>query len=217
MFTRLARLLVGLFLFGASEALLIAAGLGNIPWDVLNQGVAEKLHVSIGAVVIGGGVLVLLAWIPLRIRPGFGTVANVVLLGLFLDLVLGWLPKHPGVVLAIPMMLGGIVLNAVATVLYIGAGFGAGPRDGLMTGLVARTGWSIRVVRTALEVTVVVAGILLGGTFGIGTLLFALGVGPLIQFVHRTGLVGSVTTEPPAARRQGARGLRERAGQLPFE
>ncbi|GAA4400915.1 membrane protein YczE [Tsukamurella soli] len=201
---RLVRLALGLFLYGASEALLIASGLGNIPWDVLNQGVARHLGVSIGAVVIGGGALVLLLWIPLRQRPGFGTVANVVTLGLALNLVLGWLPRHPGVLLGVAMMVVGIALNAIATVLYIGAGFGAGPRDGLMTGLVARTGWSIRVVRTALEVIVVVIGFALGGTLGVGTVLYAVGVGPLIQLVNRTGLFGSVGAARPRMPVDGA-------------
>ncbi|MFT4085437.1 MAG: hypothetical protein QM638_22880 [Nocardioides sp.] len=180
---RLIRLFVGLFLYGASEALLIGSGLGNIPWDVLNQGVAERLGTSVGAIVIAGGVVVLAAWIPLRQRPGFGTVANVALVGLALDLVLRLLPSDPGPAVASVMTLGGIVLNAIATVLYIGAGLGPGPRDGLMTGLVARTGWSIRVVRTSLEVTVVVAGFLLGGTLGVATLLYAVAVGPLIQLI----------------------------------
>ncbi len=198
LFTRLVRLALGLFLYGASEALLIASGLGNIPWDVLNQGIADRLGVSIGTVVIVGGAVVLLAWIPLRQRPGLGTVANVATLGLALDAVLRVLPHRPSLLLAVAMVAVGIVLNAAATVLYIGAGFGPGPRDGLMTGLVRRTGWSIRVVRTSLEVVVVVAGFALGGTLGPATLLYAVLVGPLIQVVQRSGVLGSVTPQHQA-------------------
>ncbi|MFT3716354.1 MAG: hypothetical protein QM774_10530 [Gordonia sp. (in: high G+C Gram-positive bacteria)] len=178
---RLAMLFVGLTLYGASMAMILRAGLGNIPWDVLHQGIADHTGLSVGVVSIIVGAVVLLLWLPLRQMPGFGTVANVVVIGLAFDAVAPHLPDHPRLTVAIPMMLGGIVVNAFATALYIGARLGPGPRDGLMTGLVARTGWSVRVVRTCLEVAVVAIGFLLGGTLGIGTVLYALGVGPLVQ------------------------------------
>ncbi|MGB3301975.1 MAG: hypothetical protein WBA38_06715 [Gordonia sp. (in: high G+C Gram-positive bacteria)] len=148
---------------------------------------------KVGVVTIIVGAIVLLTWLPLRQRPGFGTVANVIVIGLAFDAVSPYLPDSPAVVIAIPMMLGGIVLNAFATALYIGARLGPGPRDGLMTGIVARTGWSVRVVRTVMEVAVVVIGFFLGGTLGIGTLLYAVGVGPLIQwFAKVMGVTAAV-------------------------
>ncbi|MGO3328496.1 membrane protein YczE [Gordonia sp. (in: high G+C Gram-positive bacteria)] len=162
-------------------AMVLRAGLGNIPWDVLHQGVAEHVHLSIGVVSIIVGAAALLAWIPLRQIPGLGTVSNVIVIGVVFDLVAPHLPFAPRWEVAVPIMAAGIVLNAFATALYIGARFGPGPRDGLMTGLVARTGWSVRTVRTVLEVTVVAIGFALGGTLGIGTVLYAVGVGPLIQ------------------------------------
>lgn len=190
MMIRLLKLFVGLWLYGTAMAAIVRAGLGNMPWDVFHQGIADHLGVSLGAVIIVVGVLVLLAWIPLRQRPGFGTVANVVVLGIAFDVMAPLFPERPALVIAVPMMLVGIVVNAFATVLYIGADMGPGPRDGLMTGLVARTGASVRVVRTSMEVAVVVAGFFLGGTFGVGTVLYAVGVGPLIQLFARTGLGG---------------------------
>ncbi|GAA4664918.1 YczE/YyaS/YitT family protein [Gordonia humi] len=197
---RLSSLYIGLFLYGASMAVVLRAGLGNIPWDVLHEGVAEHVHLSIGVVSIVLGAVALLAWIPLRQMPGLGTVSNVIVVGLAFDAVAPHLPAAPGWRLAVPMMLGGIVLNAFATVLYIGARLGPGPRDGLMTGLVARTGWSVRLIRTVLEVTVVVIGVALGGTFGIGTVLYAVGVGPLIQWfarvLHVTAAVSGDDTAP---------------------
>ncbi|WP_062391769.1 YczE/YyaS/YitT family protein [Gordonia phthalatica] len=185
MFTRLLALGVGLVLYGVSMAMILHAGLGNIPWDVLHQGLAEHVGLSVGTVTIIVGAVVLLLWLPIRQRPGFGTVANVIVIGLAFDAVSRFLPDHPKLLVAIPMMLAGIVVNAFATALYIGARLGPGPRDGLMTGLVARTGWSVRVVRTVLEVAVVVIGFFLGGTFGVGTVLYAFGVGPLIQWFAR--------------------------------
>lgn len=190
MMMRLGKLFVGLWLYGTAMVAILRAGLGNMPWDVLHQGLAEKVGLSVGVVSIIVGALVLLAWIPIRQKPGFGTVANVIVIGVAFDTMAPLFPENPALVVAIPMMLGGIVLNAFATVLYIGAGMGPGPRDGLMTGLVARTGGSVRVVRTSMEVLVVVVGFLLGGTLGIGTVLYAVGVGPLIQLFARTGLGG---------------------------
>lgn len=199
---RLASLYVGLALYGASMAMVLRAGLGNIPWDVLHQGVAKHVHLSIGVVSIIVGAVALLAWIPLRQMPGLGTVSNVVVIGVVFDLVAPHLPHAPRWEIAVPMMLGGIALNAFATVLYIGARLGPGPRDGLMTGLVARTRWSVRTVRTALEVTVVAIGFALGGTLGIGTVLYAVGVGPLIQlFARALRVTGAVSgdTRPDQA------------------
>ena len=185
MLKRLLALAVGLVLYGVSMSMILHAGLGNIPWDVLHEGLANLVGLSIGTVTIIVGAVVLLTWIPLRQMPGVGTVANVVVIGLAFDAASPFLPHHPQLVVAVPMMLGGIVLNAFATALYIGARLGPGPRDGLMTGIVARTGWSVRLVRTVLEVSVVAAGFALGGTLGLGTALYAFGVGPLIQWFAR--------------------------------
>ncbi len=190
MVMRLIKLFVGLWLYGTAMVAILRAGLGNMPWDVLHQGIAQRIGLSVGVVTIIVGALVLLAWIPLKQKPGFGTVANVIVIGVAFDVMAPLFPADPALVVAVPMMLGGIALNAFATVLYIGAGMGPGPRDGLMTGLVARTGGSVRVVRTAMEVAVVVLGFLLGGNLGIGTVLYAVGVGPLIQLFARTGLGG---------------------------
>ena len=200
MFKRLLALAIGLVLYGASMAMILHAGLGNIPWDVLHQGLAEHVGLSVGTVTIIVGAVVLLLWLPIRQRPGFGTVANVIVIGLAFDAVSPYLPDHPKLLVAIPMMLGGIVVNAFATALYIGARLGPGPRDGLMTGLVARTGWSVRVIRTVLEVTVVAIGFLLGGTLGIGTALYAFGVGPLIQWFARVMRVDRAVAGDTAVR-----------------
>ena len=178
---RLVQLYLGLTAYGVSMALMIRSRLGNMPWDVLHQGIAQHLGVSIGWVAIGVGALALLAWIPLRQVPGLGTVSNVVVIGLVMDRVLAVLPDAHGMPLRVVELLGGIVLNGLATGAYIGAGLGPGPRDGLMTGLSRRTGRSIRLVRTGIEVVVVAAGWLLGGVFGVGTLLYAVAIGPLAQ------------------------------------
>ncbi|RJO74201.1 hypothetical protein D5S18_18205 [Nocardia panacis] len=181
MLRRLPALFVGLWLYGLSMALMVRAGLGLDPWDVFHQGVAAHVPVSFGVVTAVTGALVLLAWIPLRQRPGFGTVSNVVMIAVSVDAGLALLGHPQWLPVRIALLVGGVALNAVATVLYIGAGMGPGPRDGLMTGLVRRTGWSVRVVRTSIEVTVLAIGWLLGGNVGAGTLLYALGIGPLIQ------------------------------------
>lgn len=176
---RLVNLFVGLVLFGASLALMLRSGLGLGPWDVLHQGLAERTGLPIGQVVIGVAVVVLLLWFPLRQRPGFGTVSNVIVVGLAVDGTLALLPQpHPLAVRASYLILG-ILANAVATGLYIGAGLGPGPRDGLMTGF-ARRGYSIRLVRTVIELSVLAVGWLLGGTVGIGTVLYAVTIGPLV-------------------------------------
>jgi len=181
-FRRAVSLAAGLVLFGVSVALLVVAGLGLDPWDVFQQGLARRLGVPIGQTVIAVGVLVLLLWIPLRQRPGIGTIANVVVVGLMIDATLPLLPTPHVLAWRIAYLLAGVGLNAVATGLYIGAGLGPGPRDGLMTGLAAR-GLSIRVARTSIEVSVLAAGWLLGGTVGVGTLLYALSIGPLVHLL----------------------------------
>lgn len=180
---RLSQLLVGLTLYGVSMAMMLRGGLGMDPWDVFHLGVASRLPVSFGTVVILTGVAVLLLWIPLRQPPGLGTVLNALLIGVATDATLLLLAAPDGMVARTALMVGGVVLNGLATALYIGAQLGPGPRDGLMTGLVRRTGWSIRLVRTSIEVTVVVVGWLLGGVVGVGTILYALGIGPLVQLM----------------------------------
>ncbi|MFI9244101.1 YitT family protein [Streptomyces sp. NPDC053086] len=178
---RLVQLYAGLVLYGASSALLVAAGLGLEPWNVLHQGLAELTGVSIGVVSIVVGAAVLLLWIPLRQRPGLGTVSNVFVVGLAMDGTLALLPDARSLAVRVPLLLAGIVLNGMATGLYIAARFGPGPRDGLMTGLHRRTGRSIRLMRTGVEVAVVVTGFVLGGTIGVGTVLYAVSIGPLAQ------------------------------------
>jgi len=183
---RLTQLYVGLVLFGVSMALLVRSGLGNIPWDVLHQGLVRQFGGTIGGWSIAVGVVVLLLWIPLRERPGLGTVSNVFLIGASVDGTLALVPDAGPLPLQVGFMVLGIVLNAIATALYVGARLGPGPRDGLMTGLVRRTGGSVRVVKTVIEVTVVLIGWALGGTLGVGTVLFVLTIGPLVQvFLHR--------------------------------
>ncbi len=191
---RLTQLFLGLALYGVSLALVVRAGLGLAPWDVLHQGIAERLGVSIGSVLVVVSFLVLLLWIPLRERPGFGTVANALLVGVFVDLTLLLVGDAAGGPFRVTMLVAGVLLNGVATALYIGATLGAGPRDGLMTGLVRRTGRSVRLVRTVLEVTVLAAGWLLGGTVGIGTLLYAVAIGPI---AHALLPILTVRPSPP--------------------
>ncbi|TFV65565.1 UNVERIFIED_ORG: hypothetical protein E4P37_09700 [Bacillus sp. AZ43] len=176
--SRAGRLLAGLALYGLSIGLLVEADLGLDPWDVLHQGLSLRTGLSLGTVVVATSVLVLLAWIPLRQRPGAGTLANALLVGVFLDVSLAILPSPTELPWRCAMLVGGIVLNAVATGLYLAAGMGAGARDGLMTGLAAR-GMPIRRARTAIEVVVLAVGYLLGGTVGIGTVLYAASIGPL--------------------------------------
>jgi uncharacterized membrane protein YczE len=182
---RLIQLYVGLAAYGASAALLVEAGLGLEPWGVLHQGLAELTGLTIGVVSIIVGAAVLLLWIPLRQRPGLGTVSNVFMVGLAMDGTLALVPDVHSLAVRIPLLLGGILLNGVATGLYIAARFGPGPRDGLMTGLHRRTGRSIRLMRTAIEVAVVATGFALGGTVGIGTVLYAVSIGPLAQLFLR--------------------------------
>jgi uncharacterized membrane protein YczE len=176
---RLTQLFVGLALYGVSLAFVLRAGLGLAPWDVLHQGLAEHLDATVGQMVIAVSFVVLLLWIPLRERPGFGTFANAVLVGVFVDLTLLVLDPAQAWPARVLLLLGGVLLNGLATALYIGASLGPGPRDGLMTGLVRRTGHSVRLVRTVIEVTVLVVGFLLGGSVGVGTLLYAFAIGPV--------------------------------------
>ncbi|WP_327347062.1 hypothetical protein [Streptomyces europaeiscabiei] len=182
---RLTQLYTGLALYGASSALLVQAGLGLEPWNVLHQGLAELTGLTIGVVSIIVGAMVLLLWIPLRQRPGLGTVSNVFVVGIAMDATLALVPEAHTMAVRIPLLVGGIVLNGMATGLYIAARFGPGPRDGLMTGLHRRTGRSVRLMRTAVEVAVLATGFALGGTVGVGTLLYALCIGPLAQLFLR--------------------------------
>ena len=180
-----AALLLGLCGYGVSMAMMVRAGLGLDPWDVFHQGLAMRTGMTIGLASAVVGVAVLLAWIPLRNRPGIGTVANVIVIAITVDVALWLIPAPTSLPVRVAMMVAAVVLNAVSTVLYIGAGLGPGPRDGLMTGLVARTGRSVRLVRTTIEVTVLTAGWLLGGSVGVGTVVYAVGIGPLVQVVLR--------------------------------
>jgi uncharacterized membrane protein YczE len=175
---RLVQLYLGLVLFGVSSSMLLLAGLGVDPWDVFHQGLSRRLGLGVGTWAIIVGVAVLLLWIPLRQRPGFGTLSNVLVVGLVIDLMLDIVPPVHALPAQVVVMVGGVVLNGIATGAYIGAGLGPGPRDGLMTGLAAR-GHSIRIVRTSTELTVLCTGWLLGGTVGVGTVVYALGIGPI--------------------------------------
>ncbi len=187
---RLGQLYGGLLLYGLSMGLLVRGGLGVMPWDVLHQGLARQLTWSLGTVTVVVGTVVLLAWIPLRQRPGLGTVSNVIVVGLAVDGALAVLPTPSGLPLRAGFAVAGVLLNGVATAAYIGVHFGPGPRDGLMTGLVQRTGGSVRLVRCAIEIGVVACGWLLGGTVGASTILYALAIGPLVHlFLPRLSVV----------------------------
>ena len=175
---RLVQLYAGLALYGLGIALQVASGLGNDPWDVFHQGLARRFGLSIGTWIVIVGALVMLAWIPLRQRPGIGTISNALLVGVFADVFLYLLPDPDAAAARWSFLVAGIVVGGFATGCYIGAELGPGPRDGLMTGLAAR-GHSIRVVRTSIELTVLAAGWLLGGTVGVGTVLYAVAIGPL--------------------------------------
>lgn len=178
---RVIQLLVGLFLYGAGCALTVEAGLGVDPWTVFAQGISIHTGIGIGWITNIVGFLVLLLWIPLRQKPGVGTIANILLVGTSMQVVLWIVPPVSGFVLQAGVLLAGIVLVALASGLYIGAHFGPGPRDGLMTGMHARLGWPIWMCRALVEVTVLVVGWFLGGTVGIGTILFAVLIGPLVH------------------------------------
>lgn len=179
---RLTQLVVGLVLYGVSMAMMIRSNLGLDPWDVFHAGVAGRLPLTFGQVTILVGALVLLLWWPLRQWPGLGTIANVVVIGLAADAGLALLGTPEGAPGRLALLVAGILLNGVAGGLYIGSQLGPGPRDGLMTGFARRTGMSIRIVRTAIEVIVLSVGWLLGGPVGLGTVLYAISIGPLVQF-----------------------------------
>lgn len=188
---RLVQLYAGLTLYGVSAALLVRGGLGLEPWGVLHQGLSELTGLTMGVVSIVVGAVVLLLWIPIRQRPGLGTVSNVFVVGIAMDATLALVPDGRGLAVQIPLLVAGIVLNGVATGLYIAARFGPGPRDGLMTGLHRLTGRSVRLVRTGIEVAVVATGFALGGSVGVGTIAYALAIGPLAQLFLRVFVVPS--------------------------
>ncbi|HMH59353.1 MAG TPA: hypothetical protein VK537_09245 [Galbitalea sp.] len=177
---RIVQLLVGLFLYGIAISLMVQAGIGVAPWDVLTQGLSHQTGLDFGLLtnIIGG--VVLLCWIPIRQRPGLGTLANVLLIGPSAQLGLWIFPKETAIGFQLLFFVGGLLLLAIATGLYIGARMGPGPRDGLMTGIHARTGWRLWAIRTAIEVTVLLIGWALGGNFGPGTIVFALLIGPMV-------------------------------------
>jgi uncharacterized membrane protein YczE len=180
---RLVRLYAGLLLYALSMALFLRANLGGMPWDVLHQGITVHTGLPMGVVVLGAGVVVMLLWIPLRQRPGIGTVSNIVVISLAIDPALQLVPEPTGLPSRIALLTAGVLTNAVATAMYLAADFGPGPRDGLMTGLVRRTGGSVRLIKTSIEVSVVTLGWLLGGVVGVGTVIYALAMGPLVQVI----------------------------------
>ncbi len=191
-------LLAGLAVFGAGLALIVRANLGLGPWDVLHQGLSRHTGIPIGTVSIPVGLLILLAWLPLGERPGWGTLLNVVMVGLVLDGMLLLLPEPGNGMMRVALLVAGIVVAGIGSGLYLSAQIGAGPRDGLMLGLARKTGWSIRMVRTLIELSALVVGWLLGGTVGIGTLAFAFGIGPIVQVALRM-FRPAVTEERPMA------------------
>ena len=181
LFRRLVQLYAGLILYGFSIALMVRSHLGLAPWDVLHSGLTKHVPIDIGQALVIVSFVVMLAWIPLREIPGLGTISNAILIGLSTDVFLSVLPTLHDVPLRIALLTAGVALQGLATAAYIGAQLGRGPRDGLMTGLARRTGRSLRLVRTAMELTVVALGLLLGGVAGLGTILYALTIGPLSQ------------------------------------
>ncbi|QIX26139.1 hypothetical protein ncot_05625 [Nocardioides sp. JQ2195] len=194
---RLPQLAVGLVLYGVSLAMMVRGALGLAPWDVLHSGFIRHVPITLGQAVVLFSFVVLLLWIPLREVPGIGTVANALVVGISADATLALLDQPDGWTARIALLVVGVVANGLATALYIGAQFGRGPRDGLMTGLARRTGLSLRLVRTGLEVAVVVLGLLLGGALGAGTVLYALAIGPLAQLMLPWCTVELELTQPP--------------------
>jgi uncharacterized membrane protein YczE len=207
---RVVQLFLGLILYGWSMGMMIRSTLGLDPWDVFHDGVVGRTGLSFGTVVILVSILVLLLWIPLRQWPGLGTLCNAMVIGVVTDLSLALLIQPDSLAVRLPLLVGGVVLNGLAGALYIGSQFGAGPRDGLMTGLVRRTGRSIRLVRTGLELSVLGIGWLLGGTVGIGTALYALAIGPLVQLFLPYCVVELPETDPDARRDSAASGEDDR-------
>ena len=180
---RLPQLYVGLFLYGVSLALMVRGALGLAPWDVLHSGFIRHVPMTLGQAVVLFSFVVLVLWIPLREMPGLGTISNAVVVGLSADATLAVLDRPDAMAARLGLMVAGVLLCGLASALYIGAQLGRGPRDGLMTGLSRRTGLSLRLVRTGLEVAVVVIGLLLGGVLGVGTVVYALAIGPLTQLM----------------------------------
>jgi len=184
--------------------LIIRGNLGQGPWDVLHQGIARQTGISIGVASILTGIPVVLAWWPLGQRPGWGTLANLIVIGVVVDLTLQYVPVAQNVVIGTILLIGGILITGFGSGMYLSSAMGAGPRDGLMLGIARRTGWSVRIVRTLIEVVVLTIGWLLGGNVGIGTLAFALGIGPAVQaslrlFKHVPSAQAQVPTEPTAS------------------
>jgi len=192
---RLTQLYAGLVLYGVSGSFILLSGLGNDPWDVFHQGLSRQTGIGTGWWVCIVGALVLVLWIPLKQKPGLGTVSNVIIIGVAVVIMLAVFDQPSALSERIALLVAGVVLNGVATGMYIGARFGPGPRDGLMTGLAAR-GHSIRVVRTGIEISVLIAGVLLGGTIGIGTLVYAVSIGPLAHFFVPAFTVRSPLPQP---------------------
>ncbi|HPF76380.1 MULTISPECIES: YczE/YyaS/YitT family protein [Phycicoccus] len=192
---RFVQLVIGLWLYGVSMAMFIRAGLGLDPWDVFHFGVQTHWDVSFGTVVIVVSFAVLLLWIPLRQWPGLGTILNSVLIGIATDVTLGMFGAPTSLGWRWALLLGAILVNGIAGALYIGSQFGPGPRDGLMVGISRKYGWSLRLVRTTIEVTVLAVGWLLGGVVGVGTVLYALLIGPIVQFFLP---LLTVRVDPPA-------------------
>jgi uncharacterized membrane protein YczE len=201
---RSARLLVGLVAYGVSLAMMVRGRLGLAPWDVLHSGLGRHLPLTLGQAVVATSFVVLLLWVPLRETPGVGTLANALVVGFSADATLALLDAPAALAARIALTVGGVLLCGLASALYIGAQLGRGPRDGLMTGLARRTGWSLRLVRTGLEVIVVLVGLSLGGVLGLGTVLYALAIGPLTQALLPALLVDL----PAVATTGGARGSR---------
>lgn len=179
---RFAQLVIGLWVFGLGAALMVRTHLGLDPWNVFHQGVAGRTVLTLGTVTILSGIGVMLLWIPLRQKPGLGTICNIVLIGVSMDVFLWLIPDIEGWPLRVAGLLTGVVLTGLGSAAYIGAGMGTGPRDGLMLGLNRKFGWSIRISRLLIEVVVLAFGWLLGGVVGVGTVAFALCIGPLVQF-----------------------------------
>ena len=184
---KLARCIAGLALFGFGIALFLRANLGLAPWDIFHKGLSKKLDISIGLVIVGVGLLLLLLWIPLRQRPGVGTILNAIEIGLVVNLTKPLIGEPDQLIIRALMVIAGVLVIGLGSALYIGAGLGSGPRDGLMLGLskysIKGHQISIRVARTFVELTVMVAGLFLGGTIGVGTLIFMFGIGPLVQLI----------------------------------
>ena len=196
---RLAQLYAGLVLYGLSIALQVRATLGLGPWDVFHDGVAQRTGLSFGTVVIITSVAVLLAWIPLREKPGLGTISNVFIVGLAADAGLSVIPEGGPLSVRVVMLAAGVGLNAVAGAAYLGARLGPGARDGLMTGFVRITGISVGKVRTTLELSVLAAGLALGGSAGLGTIVYALSIGPLLQWMLPAFMTRPATPAPALA------------------